>query len=48
MEFQQKRTAGLGTIFGPTDQALSEIYNDKTKETKLYESLFLEKLEPFL
>lgn len=48
VEFQQKRTAGLGTIFGPTDQALSEIYNDKTKEVKLYESLFLEKLEPFL
>ncbi|RZC41765.1 rho guanine nucleotide exchange factor 11 [Asbolus verrucosus] len=47
-DFQQKRTAGLGTIFGPTDQALSEIYNDKTKEIKLFESLFLEKLEPFL
>ncbi|XP_008190770.2 rho guanine nucleotide exchange factor 11 isoform X1 [Tribolium castaneum] len=48
VDFQQKRTAGLGTIFGPTDQVLSEIYNDKTKEVKLYESLFLEKLEPFL
>ena len=48
VDFQQKRTAGLGTIFGPTDQVLSEIYNDKAKEAKLYESLFLEKLEPFL
>lgn len=47
-DFQQKRTAGLGTIFGPTDQALAEIYNDKAKETKLYETLFLEKLEPYL
>uniref|UniRef100_V5GUT4 Rho guanine nucleotide exchange factor 12 n=1 Tax=Anoplophora glabripennis TaxID=217634 RepID=V5GUT4_ANOGL len=47
-EFQQKRTAGLGTIFGPTDQALAEVYNDKAKETKLYETLFLEKLDPYL
>lgn len=47
-DFQQKRTAGLGTIFGPTDTALAEIYNDKTKETKLYETLFIEKLDPYL
>jgi Rho guanine nucleotide exchange factor 12 len=48
VDFQQKRTAGLGTIFGPPDQVLLDVYHDKTKETKLYESLFLEKLEPFL
>ncbi|VEN52760.1 unnamed protein product [Callosobruchus maculatus] len=47
-DFQQKRTAGLGTIFGPTDQVLAEIYNDKAKEKELYESLFLEKLVPYL
>ncbi|KAJ8922198.1 hypothetical protein NQ315_004135, partial [Exocentrus adspersus] len=47
-EFQQKRTAGLGTIFGPNDQTLLEMYNDKAKETKVYENLFLEKLEPYL
>ncbi|XP_072375594.1 rho guanine nucleotide exchange factor 12 isoform X3 [Diabrotica undecimpunctata] len=47
-DFQQKRTAGLGTIYGPTDQALAEVYYDKTKEIKLYENLFLEKLDPYL
>ncbi|XP_074038354.1 rho guanine nucleotide exchange factor 2 isoform X3 [Leptinotarsa decemlineata] len=47
-DFRQKRTAGLGTIYGPTDQALAELYSDKAKEMKLYESLFLEKLEPYL
>lgn len=31
-DFQQKRTAGLGTIFGPTDQTLAELYNDRSKE----------------
>ncbi|CAH1989346.1 unnamed protein product [Acanthoscelides obtectus] len=48
VDFQQKRTAGLGTIFGPPDQVLAEIYNDKVKEKELYESLFLEKLVPYL
>lgn len=38
----------MGTIFGPTDPALAETYNDKAKETKLYEHLFIEKLEPYL
>ncbi|XP_056631640.1 rho guanine nucleotide exchange factor 12 isoform X2 [Diorhabda sublineata] len=47
-DFQQKRTAGLGTIYGPTDAALAEVYHDKAKETKLYETLFLEKLDPYL
>ncbi|XP_049818465.1 rho guanine nucleotide exchange factor 12 isoform X2 [Aethina tumida] len=47
-DFQQKRTAGLGTIFGPTDQTLAELYNDRSKEIKLYENLFLDKLEPYL
>ncbi|KAK9891319.1 hypothetical protein WA026_014561 [Henosepilachna vigintioctopunctata] len=47
-DFQQKRTAGLGTIYGPCDTALAELSHDKNKELKLYETLFLEKLEPFL
>ncbi|XP_068146998.1 uncharacterized protein RhoGEF2 isoform X2 [Drosophila tropicalis] len=31
-EFQQKRTAGLGTIYGPTDDKLAEAKNDKQRE----------------
>ncbi|XP_023171235.2 uncharacterized protein LOC111599722 isoform X2 [Drosophila hydei] len=31
-EFQQKRTAGLGTIYGPTDDKLAEAKGDKQKE----------------
>ncbi|XP_017078480.1 uncharacterized protein LOC108112747 isoform X2 [Drosophila eugracilis] len=31
-EFQHKRTAGLGTIYGPTDDKLSEAKTDKLKE----------------
>lgn len=31
-EFQQKRTAGLGTIYGPTDDKLAEAKADKQKE----------------
>lgn len=47
-DFQQKRTAGLGTIFGPNDAKLDEISHDKAKETKLYESLLLDKVDPYL
>ncbi|KAH8401495.1 hypothetical protein KR009_005857, partial [Drosophila setifemur] len=31
-EFQQKRTAGLGTIYGPTDDKLLEAKSDKLRE----------------
>ncbi|EDV98506.1 GH23156 [Drosophila grimshawi] len=31
-EFQQKRTAGLGTIYGPTDDKLAEAKADKQRE----------------
>jgi len=31
-EFQQKRTAGLGTMYGPTDSKLTEAKTDKLKE----------------
>lgn len=46
--FQQTRTAGLSTMFGPPDSTLAEITQDKSKEMKMYESLFLDKLEPYL
>lgn len=48
VDFQQKRTAGLGTIFGPNDSSLAEISQDKAKEMKLYENILLNKLEPYL
>lgn len=47
-DFQQKRTAGLGTIFGPPDAKLEEISRDKAKEMKLYETLLLNKLDNYL
>ncbi|XP_034102537.1 uncharacterized protein LOC117566983 isoform X2 [Drosophila albomicans] len=31
-EYQQKRTAGLGTIYGPTDDKLAEAKGDKQRE----------------
>lgn len=47
-DFQQKRTAGLGTIYGPPDTALAEIVQDKAREQKFYENLFLDKLDPYV
>ncbi|XP_060520310.1 rho guanine nucleotide exchange factor 11 isoform X2 [Cylas formicarius] len=46
-DFQQKRTAGLGTMYGPSDTELKEYYGDKVKEQKLYEMLFFPKMEPY-
>ncbi|KAL1517182.1 hypothetical protein ABEB36_000980 [Hypothenemus hampei] len=46
--FQHKRTTGLATIYGPTDQELMDHYHDKAKETRLYENLFVPKLEVYL
>ncbi|XP_029169695.1 rho guanine nucleotide exchange factor 12 isoform X3 [Nylanderia fulva] len=46
--FQQKRTAGLATIFGPTDISLDESISDKTRETKIIETYLLPKMEPYL
>lgn len=48
VDFQQKRIAGLGTIYGPSDPVLIEIGHDKTKELKMYEGLFMDKLDPYL
>ncbi|KAG8266959.1 Rho guanyl-nucleotide exchange factor activity protein [Homalodisca vitripennis] len=47
-DFQQKRTAGLGTLFGPPDTVLDESIHDKGKEIKIVESILLPKLEPFM
>lgn len=47
-DFQQKRTAGMGTMFGPTDAKLEEISRDKAKEMKHYEKLFLSKLDDYV
>ncbi|XP_011332497.1 rho guanine nucleotide exchange factor 12 isoform X2 [Ooceraea biroi] len=46
--FQQKRTAGLATIFGPTDMSLDESISDKARETKIIETYLLPKMEPYL
>lgn len=47
-DFQQKRTAGLGTLFGPSDAQLDESIHDKSKESKIVESILVPKLEPYL
>ncbi|XP_014478297.1 PREDICTED: rho guanine nucleotide exchange factor 12 isoform X2 [Dinoponera quadriceps] len=48
IHFQQKRTAGLATIFGPTDNSLDESISDKARETKIIETYLLPKMEPYL
>ncbi|XP_025161774.1 uncharacterized protein LOC105192214 isoform X2 [Harpegnathos saltator] len=48
MHFQQKRTAGLATIFGPTDNSLDESISDKVREIKIIETYLLPKMEPYL
>lgn len=47
-DFQAKRTAGLGTLFGPRDSELDESIHDKAKELKIIEHILIPKLEPFL
>lgn len=44
-EFQVKRTAGLGTMYGPSDQVLMEAQGDKAKEQKVFEETLLPKLQ---
>jgi len=44
-EFRSKRMAGLGSIFGPSDSALDETLNDKTKEMKIVEGILVPRLE---
>ncbi|XP_076301603.1 rho guanine nucleotide exchange factor 2 isoform X3 [Lasioglossum baleicum] len=47
-DFQQKRTAGLGTLFGPSDALLDESASDKAREIKIIETYLLPKMEPYL
>ncbi|KAF6215351.1 hypothetical protein GE061_010103 [Apolygus lucorum] len=47
-DFQAKRTAGLGTLFGPKDAELEESIHDKNKEMKIIESVLVPKLEPYM
>lgn len=47
-EFQTKRTAGLGTMFGPSDQQLQEAKGDKAKEQRIVEETLLPKLQQFI
>ncbi|XP_031788329.1 rho guanine nucleotide exchange factor 12 isoform X2 [Nasonia vitripennis] len=47
-DFQQKRIAGLGTLFGPSDAQLDESASDKSKETKIIETYLLPKMETYL
>lgn len=43
-EFQTTRTAGLATMFGPSDQQLAEAKGDKAKEQKIVEENLIPKL----
>ncbi|PSN51924.1 hypothetical protein C0J52_06309 [Blattella germanica] len=47
-DFQQKRTAGLGTIFGPPEAQLDESIHDKSKEMKIVENILVPKMESYL
>lgn len=47
-EFQTKRTAGLGTMFGPSDQQLQEAKGDKLKEHRIVEEKLMPKLQQLL
>jgi hypothetical protein len=47
-DFQQKKTAGLATIYGPTDTVLDECIHDKSKELKLIEQYLVPKMEPLM
>lgn len=43
-----KRTAGMGTIYGPSDKQLLEIRGDKTKELKIVDDTLMPKLQQIL
>lgn len=44
-DFQVKRTAGLGTIYGPSDAQLADAKGDKIKEQRIFEETILPKLQ---
>lgn len=47
-EFQDKRVAGLGTMYGPSDNVLMEAKGDKAKEQKIVEDTLIPKLQQYL
>lgn len=47
-DFQVKRTAGLGTMFGPSDQQLADAKGDKVREQRIFEETLLPKLQQLL
>ncbi|XP_058065782.1 uncharacterized protein LOC131215411 [Anopheles bellator] len=47
-QFQTKRTAGLGTMYGPNDQQLQMAKGDKVKEQRIVEETLLPKLQQYL
>ncbi|XP_053966054.1 uncharacterized protein LOC128868234 [Anastrepha ludens] len=44
-EFQQTRTEGLGTIYGPTDAQLADARGDKQREQHIFEETLMRKLQ---
>ncbi|XP_067627679.1 uncharacterized protein RhoGEF2 isoform X2 [Eurosta solidaginis] len=44
-EFNQTRTEGLGTIYGPTDAQLAEARGDKQREQHIFEETLMRKLQ---
>ncbi|KAJ9582239.1 hypothetical protein L9F63_003368, partial [Diploptera punctata] len=47
-DFQQKRTAGLGSLFGAHEAQLDESIHDKNKEIKIVETILLPILETYM
>lgn len=47
-DFRHRRTAGLGTLFGPPDFQLEDSINDKSKELKIIEMILIPNIEPFM
>lgn len=44
-DFRNKRSAGLGSIFGPADHLLEESMHNKPKELQIVENLLVPCLE---
>ncbi|VVC42474.1 Hypothetical protein CINCED_3A018960 [Cinara cedri] len=47
-DFRHRRTAGLGTLFGPPDSQLNDSINDKLKELRIIEMILVPNIEPFI
>lgn len=47
-EFQAKRIAGLGTMFGPSDQQLADAKGDKVKEQRIVEETLMPRIQQLI